>query len=295
LGAFLRQRRFQDIGRGMEVVLCVTTDQLPGLGKGNVAFHDASAHACGGFIRLLGMLGELKRGAAVADPEVGLHEGLVAALLQCTFERARIHILDKIIRPRTHLDVEELPVLSLKALIVDGSGHGADGEYKKYGRDDPSTRGFGFAVLEGPNRLIDWGVKETKTDKRRRALKLVVEDFIERYQPDVLVVEDYRAKGSRRCRRVQTLIADISRLAAEKKIKVRKVSRLNVKQAFSESGASNKYEIAVAIANRFPELASRSPRFRKAWMSEDYRMSIFDSVAFAVAFSRFEKLGMMVV
>ena len=57
-----------------------------------------------------------------------------------------------------------------------------------------------------------------------------------------------------------------------------------MKQAFSESGASNKYEIAVAIANRFPELAPRLPRFRKPWMSEDYRMSIFDAVGFAVSF-----------
>jgi hypothetical protein len=33
---------------------------------------------------------------------------------------------------------------------------------------DPATRGFGFAVLEGANRLIDWGVKETKTDKEAK-------------------------------------------------------------------------------------------------------------------------------
>ena len=59
---------------------------------------------------------------------------------------------------------------------------------------DPSTRGFGFAVLEGPNRLIDWGVKETKTDKKRRTLKLI-EDIIDRYQPRVIVVEDYKGKG----------------------------------------------------------------------------------------------------
>jgi hypothetical protein len=57
-----------------------------------------------------------------------------------------------------------------------------------------------------------------------------------------------------------------------------------VKQAFSESGASTKHEIAVAIAKRFPELAPRLPRFRKPWMSEDYRMSIFDAVAFGVTF-----------
>src|SRR6266478_5960595 len=148
---------------------------------------------------------------------------------------------------------------------------------------DPSTRGFGFAVLEGQNRLIDWGVKETKVDKKRRSLKLI-EDLIDRYQPSVIVVEDYDGKGSRRCTRIQGLINDISKLASKKKVRVKSFSRIKVKQAFSESGASNKYDIATAIAGRFPELAPRLPRFRKPWMSEDYRMSIFDAVGFAITF-----------
>src|SRR5215813_10843103 len=92
---------------------------------------------------------------------------------------------------------------------------------------DPSTRGFGFAILEGPNRLIDWGVKETKIDKKRGSLKFI-EELIERYQPSVLVVEDYAGKGSRRCGRVRELINDISKLAANRKVKVRSVSRLKV-------------------------------------------------------------------
>src|SRR5437870_10246103 len=85
---------------------------------------------------------------------------------------------------------------------------------------NPSTRGFGFAVLEGPNRLIDWGVKETKKNKNTRSLKLI-EDLIDRYQPNVILVEDYAGKGSRRCRRIQGLINDISKLALKKKIRVR--------------------------------------------------------------------------
>ncbi len=73
---------------------------------------------------------------------------------------------------------------------------------------DPSTRGFRFAVLEGSNRLINCGVKETKVDKNRRALKLI-NDLIDEYQPNAIIVEDYSAKGSRRCRRVQELIEAI--------------------------------------------------------------------------------------
>lgn len=53
-----------------------------------------------------------------------------------------------------------------------------------------------------------------------------------------------------------------------------------MKRAFP--GTANKHDIAVAIADRFPELAPRLPRVRKPWMSEDYRMSIFDAVGLAL-------------
>jgi Holliday junction resolvasome RuvABC endonuclease subunit len=91
------------------------------------------------------------------------------------------------------------------------------------------------------------------------------------------------------CVRVQHPIDDLSKLSVKRKIKVRSFSRRDVKRRFAESGASNKQEIAVAIANRFSELAPRLPRFRKPWMSEDYRMSIFDAVALAIAFFQFQK------
>jgi Holliday junction resolvasome RuvABC endonuclease subunit len=148
---------------------------------------------------------------------------------------------------------------------------------------DPSPRGFGYAVLEGPDRLIDWGVKETKTDKNKRSLKLIA-DLIEQYEPSVLVLEDYAGKGSRRCRRVVELIGEISSLALQRKVRVKRFSRAEIKQTFAESGATTKYEIAIIIAKRFPELTPRLPRFRKPWMSEDYRMSIFDAVGLALAF-----------
>jgi hypothetical protein len=62
---------------------------------------------------------------------------------------------------------------------------------------------------------VDWGVKETKTDKKKKSLKLI-DDLIDRYQPNVIVVEDYGGKGSRRCQRIQGLINDISKLASKK-------------------------------------------------------------------------------
>ncbi len=143
---------------------------------------------------------------------------------------------------------------------------------------DPTTKGFGFVVLEGPAHLIDWGVRETRSKSGDRSLTQIV-DLIGRYRPDVLVMEDYRDRGSRRSLRIRRLIRAIGSLAARKGVKVRRVSRAAIRRTFSESGARTKHQIATVIAKRLPGLASRLPRPRKPWMSEDYRMSIFDAVA----------------
>ena len=151
---------------------------------------------------------------------------------------------------------------------------------------DPTSRGFGFAVFEGPNRLVDWSAVEIRKNKEDKYLQRIV-DLIAQYRPDVLVLEDTRGGGSRRCARVQKLLGRVERLADEGAILTRRFSRSKVKRAFSDSGAKTKYEIAEAIAQRFPELAPRLPRFRKPWMSEDDRMSLFDAASLAIAFFYF--------
>ena len=90
--------------------------------------------------------------------------------------------------------------------------------------------------------MIDWGVKETKVDKNKRSLKLINE-LVNDYQPYAMVVEDYAGKGSRRCRRIEGLIDDISNLAAKPRIKVRSFSRVEVKRAFAESGAKQNMKL----------------------------------------------------
>jgi RNase H-fold protein (predicted Holliday junction resolvase) len=152
---------------------------------------------------------------------------------------------------------------------------------------DPTPRGLGFAVLEGPIHLVDWGVKEVRSNKNERCLGLI-EEMIDRYCPDAIVVEEYDGRGSRRCSRVAELIKSASRLATKRKIKVGRISRSEVRDAFSESHAYTKHQIAEAIASRFPELVPRLPRFRKAWMPEDNRMNVFDAVAFALTYFYFE-------
>lgn len=148
---------------------------------------------------------------------------------------------------------------------------------------DVASRGFGYAVLEGPKLLIDWGVKETRENKRKKTLALT-RDFLERYQPDLIVVEDYAAKGSRRCQRTRDLIGRIQELASAKGVKTKSFSRRAVKKVFSEGGATNRHRMATLVSWKFHELAPRLPPVRKLWMSEDPRMAMFNAVALAMTY-----------
>lgn len=143
---------------------------------------------------------------------------------------------------------------------------------------DPTTSGFCFVVVEGSETLVDWQASElsarTPQEVRRRLGRLV-----KRYEPDLLVVEDM--ESSRRGRWARQFVTVVTRFAAEEGIAIRAVSRQEVREHFRPSGAT-KYEIAVAITRLFPELASRLPRKRKPWMSEDERMSIFDALSFVL-------------
>jgi hypothetical protein len=147
----------------------------------------------------------------------------------------------------------------------------------------PSSRGFGFAVMEGRETLIDWGVRSVTGDKNADALEKA-EAMIALYKPAVVVLPDASAKGSRRYARIRDLTKDIAAVAARRKIKGLLFSREQVMRTFFEDGKGTKHTIARILAMRFPEeLGHRLPPKRKHYKSEDYRMGIFDAVALAVA------------
>ncbi|MHB8522093.1 MAG: RuvC family protein [Limisphaerales bacterium] len=150
---------------------------------------------------------------------------------------------------------------------------------------DPTTKGFAFAVLEGPDRLVDWGTKTTTARGHKQAECLSrIRLLLELYQPSVVVLEHCAVPSSRRCPRVKWLIERIRTVAKNSGVKARLVSRAQVRRMFAP--ARTKHEIAVAIAQRFPELASilPRPRTRKTIDCEDGRMNIFDALALGLAF-----------
>ena len=148
----------------------------------------------------------------------------------------------------------------------------------------PLSRGLGYAVMEGPDRLVAHGNKVIIRDKNVRALAWV-DKFIHFYKPDVLVMPDVNAPDTRRAPRIKTLHRKIVVLAGKHSLKVRLVSVTQVRAHLLGSAKGTKYALAETLAAKFPvELASRLPPKRRPWMSEDPRMDIFDAVGLAAAF-----------
>jgi Holliday junction resolvasome RuvABC endonuclease subunit len=151
---------------------------------------------------------------------------------------------------------------------------------------DPISRGFGFAILEGSEKLIDWGMKQVTEQKESRCVEQC-QKIIEHYYPDIIVVENCKIKGSRRCARIRKLLNIICEMAAKMHISSRRFTREKIRQVFPHHEVRTKRQIAIAVALKFPALRPRLPKSRKFWMREDERMSIFDSVALALTYYHF--------
>jgi hypothetical protein len=105
------------------------------------------------------------------------------------------------------------------------------------------------------------------------------------YNPQVMVFEDTATKGSRRCPRIQVLTKRLVAVAESRTIKVKLFSQTQVRRVFLGDDRGTKHALAKIIVQRFPEeLGFRLPPKRRAWMSEDSRMDIFDAVALALAY-----------
>jgi len=147
---------------------------------------------------------------------------------------------------------------------------------------DVRSRRFGFAIFEGPNELLDYGVKgfRTRVDtvqfSPRQKLATLFEDF------NVATVV-WRGPASGTSRQKSSIVDALQRESLDRRISVKLVTRGVVKKAFAGSNRS-KYEIASALAQQFPALDSKLPSKRKCWQSEIHRMSMFDAAALGVAY-----------
>ena len=152
----------------------------------------------------------------------------------------------------------------------------------------PSTRGFGFVLLQGPLRPVDWGLRTAQRHKNEVCLKKVAA-LIDLYHPKLLVIDDYTGEGSKRCYRIQRLIDRICELSAQNNVPVLGYSKGQVQTYFAHYHAKTRHEIAITIATWMPGFLSRLPAKRKPWMSEPSGMAMFNAIAIVLTHYYFQR------
>jgi len=148
----------------------------------------------------------------------------------------------------------------------------------------PFRDGFAFVLFEGPANPFDWGVKEVKKRHKNAKILAAAKKIIDRYRPEVLVIEAMAVDGPRRASRIRRLYRMLAHLAAAEYVDVHRCSKTEVKACFASVGANTKYEIAKAIATQIPGFAHRVPPERKPWMDADSRQSLFDAAALGLTY-----------
>jgi len=148
----------------------------------------------------------------------------------------------------------------------------------------PLSRGLGYAVMEGPDKLVACVNKAILRHKNVGALAWV-KKFVQFYKPEILVLPDVNAADTRRAARIKTLHRNIVTWAKKQHLKVRLISITQVRVQLLGKTKGTKQAVAETLAEKFPvELGKRLPPKRRPWMSEDPRMDIFDAVGLAAVF-----------
>jgi len=141
---------------------------------------------------------------------------------------------------------------------------------------------FAFAVFQGPDRLLDWGVRSFR--RGVNAVKIParkkVAALLDYFSPDAVVIRVRTGDRDARRRKMREIVLGE---AAKRRIPARLLSRRAVKDAFAGANRT-KYTIAASVAERLPGLAPVLPTAHSLWVSEEYILSVFDAAATGIAY-----------
>jgi hypothetical protein len=145
---------------------------------------------------------------------------------------------------------------------------------------DIHPKTFGFVVLEGPETLLDWGVRRFRRSATSidGAERVRLARLLRQYAPSSVVFERPRR------RKIAPMLAMIRDEAGSREVPVRMLAHDTVRASFPEH--ANKHEVAATIATRLPELCNILPPKRKPWKTEPYTLCIFDAAAAGIAHYR---------
>jgi hypothetical protein len=140
---------------------------------------------------------------------------------------------------------------------------------------DLHPRSFGYAVFENAD-LLDWGLRKWPPRQLKTAgMKLC--RLLDLWQPMRLLI---RGGAPRR------EYAMVEALARNAGVPILDVARTIVQDAFRSSKRPSRFDVARAVAARFPELGLRLPAARKLGHAEPFQLRMFNAAATGMAFLR---------
>ncbi|WP_075995554.1 hypothetical protein [Salaquimonas pukyongi] len=134
-----------------------------------------------------------------------------------------------------------------------------------------ATGKIGYVYLIG-EKLKDWGLSRKASVSTEQAAGYA-QRLINDLKPDVLVTEKVQAESSKSAK-TRSLIAAIERIGEHNyllDVSVERVKRFK-----------NKYDEAVALAERFPELLPWVPKPRRIWEPEPRNTIYFEALGLAL-------------
>lgn len=148
----------------------------------------------------------------------------------------------------------------------------------------PSIQGLAFVLFESPMSVVDWGKTTRLGPTKNEVCITFVKRVIERYAPEVIVLEHSRARDSKRSVRVKMLSRSIATIASVNGIEIVRFRPKDIRNAFQKLGATTKHERSRVIASMLPAMSHRLPPVRKPWMAEDPRMALFEAAALGITY-----------
>jgi len=138
---------------------------------------------------------------------------------------------------------------------------------------DLHPRSFGYAVFENAG-LLDWGLRKWPSRQHKTAERKLGR-LLTLWQPMRLVVREGAARRE---------YAMVKGMARDLKIPVLDIRQRAVQDAFRSSKRPSRFDIARAVAERYPELALRLPAARKLGHGEPFQLRMFNAAATGLAF-----------
>lgn len=144
----------------------------------------------------------------------------------------------------------------------------------------PHRKGIAYACMESPTSVIESrryylpALRSEYLNKSRQVLQY--------FCPDVVILEDYTCRLSRKQKRIQRMIDEIKQQARELDLHVSHYKREEIQNVFSQFGGTSKYDIAQTIARWLPEYKNEVPRPRQIYESASSKQDEFDAISLAL-------------